>query len=76
MSKFEKYKKSEERIYPHKHCLKCEKMITEDEKYCEGCLKILEQQKMEKEMRGSIFHRIKNKVKRTKKENIDVTNPK
>ncbi len=74
MSKFEKYKKSEQRIYPHKHCLKCEKMITEDKKYCETCLKILEQQKLEKEMRGSIFHRFKKKVTRSKKTNIDANN--
>ena len=64
MSKFEKYKKKNEWIYPHKHCLKCNKMISETKDYCDICLQKIKQEKKEKEMRGSIFKRIKRKIKK------------
>jgi len=64
LSKFEKYKKTDEWIYPHKHCSKCNKMISEDSNNCEKCLRIIEQEKKEKMMKESVFKRIKNKFKK------------
>lgn len=68
ISKFDKYKKSSENIYPHKHCLKCDAMISEDKKYCDECLLTIEQQKKEKNEKVSVFQRAKNKLKGNKKE--------
>lgn len=63
MSKFEKYKKNEW-IYPHKHCLKCNTMISETKEYCDKCSQKIKQEKEEKEMKGSIFKRFKNKIRK------------
>ncbi len=65
LSKFEKYKKKTELIYPHKHCLKCNKMISETIEYCDKCFQKIQQEKKEKEMKGSIFKRFKNKIKKS-----------
>lgn len=63
LSKFEKYKKNEW-IYPHKHCLKCNTMIAETKEYCDKCSQKIKQDKIEKEMKGSIFKRFKNKIRK------------
>jgi len=56
LSKFERYKKkSEEYIFPHKHCERCGKMIKESYKYCPECYEILK----EKEKKKGFFKKIK-----------------
>jgi len=46
LSKYERYKKkSEEYIYPHKHCKKCGQIIEEGITYCSDCYKKLQEKK-------------------------------
>lgn len=46
MSKYERYKKkSEEYIYPHKHCKGCDQTIEEGITYCSDCYKKLQEKK-------------------------------
>ena len=46
MSKYERYKKkSEEYIYPHKHCKRCDQIIEEGITYCSDCYKKLQEKK-------------------------------
>ena len=71
ISKFDKYKKASENIYPHKHCLKCDAMISEDNKYCDECLYTIEKQKKEKEGKRSVIRRALNKFKGNKGEKIE-----
>ncbi|MBN1216743.1 MAG: hypothetical protein JXA99_15050 [Candidatus Lokiarchaeota archaeon] len=63
MSKFERHKKSEEYVYPHKHCKKCEDMIIESYTYCPKCYKELLERKNKKGFFKRIFSRKKkNKI--------------
>jgi len=49
LSKFERYKKkAEPYIYPHKHCKKCDEMITEAFTYCPECYNKLKEKKKKK----------------------------
>jgi len=46
LSKYERYKKkSEEYIYPHKHCKKCDQIIEEGNTYCSDCYMKLQEKK-------------------------------
>jgi len=49
LSKFERYKKTDELyIYPHKHCDKCGEMIEEANNYCSECYRKMQQKKEKK----------------------------
>ncbi len=49
LSKFERYqKKAETYIYPHKHCKKCNEMISEAFSYCSDCYTALKEKKKRK----------------------------
>ncbi|MHA1194482.1 MAG: hypothetical protein ACTSRH_00990 [Promethearchaeota archaeon] len=49
MSKFERYKKkSDDYIYPHKHCKRCGEMIDEALTYCSKCYNLLMEKKKKK----------------------------
>jgi uncharacterized OB-fold protein len=49
MSKFDRYKvKSEEEIFPHKHCKKCGEIIEEAYTYCANCYSSLKAKKQKK----------------------------
>lgn len=40
-------------------------MISETKEYCDKCFQKIQQEKKEKEMKGSIFKRFKNKIKKS-----------
>ncbi len=40
-------------------------MISETIEYCDKCFQKIQQEKKEKEMKGSIFKRFKNKIKKS-----------
>lgn len=49
MSKFERHKKkSEDYIYPHKHCKRCDQMIEEGLTYCSACYEKIQEKKKNK----------------------------
>ena len=49
MSKFERYKKkTEDDIYPHKHCKRCGEMIEEGYTYCSDCYRKIQEKKEKK----------------------------
>jgi predicted nucleic acid-binding Zn ribbon protein len=60
LSKFERYKKTEQYIYPHKHCKRCGEMIKEAYTYCPSCY----QEIQEKTKKKGFFKKIKNIFKR------------
>jgi predicted nucleic acid-binding Zn ribbon protein len=60
LSKFERYKKEEQYIYPHKHCKRCGELIKESFSYCSTCYKEIK----EKEEKKGFFKKIKNFFKR------------
>ncbi|MEJ2277426.1 MAG: hypothetical protein P8Y70_06710 [Candidatus Lokiarchaeota archaeon] len=62
MSKFERYNKNEQYIYPHKHCKKCGDMIKEAYTYCPNCYQELKN----RESKKGIFNKVKNLFKRNK----------
>ncbi|MHA1438519.1 MAG: hypothetical protein ACTSPD_13170 [Promethearchaeota archaeon] len=52
MSKFDRYKKkTEQYIYPHKHCKRCGQMIDESNTYCPICYQFLRQRKKKRRLR-------------------------
>jgi predicted nucleic acid-binding Zn ribbon protein len=62
LSKFERYKKKvEPYIYPHKHCKKCDEMITEAFTYCPECYNKLKEKKKKRK-----FFKRKKKVQEEK----------
>ena len=49
MSKFDRYKKTDELyIYPHKHCGTCGEMIEEAHNYCPECYRKMQEKKKNK----------------------------
>ena len=67
LSKFDRYKKkTEEYIYPHKHCKRCGQMIEEAYTYCPECYRKIKEKEKRKRFR---FKR--KKKEEEKKENED-----
>ncbi|TFF63528.1 MAG: DUF2116 family Zn-ribbon domain-containing protein [Promethearchaeota archaeon] len=61
MSKFERYKKkSEDYVYPHKHCQICGEMIDESLKYCSSCYKKLKEKEKKKKNRFRFWKKSEN----------------